>query len=174
MTLRSLTFEMMITKRADRLRWSNLCYLLGALVVAGCKTADVPGGGYTGVIIEGSTRDDIRVAAKTVFEKNGYTSAFVGIDEMVFEKQDGGMSSLAYGTWMSMAVWTRVKMDILDLPGGTSYILRAQAYRVTEKGDRVMEEETRMAKSRRKPFQEMLDEIKLRLGAPKVVQPANP
>ena len=142
-----------------------ICLSLMVCATVGCKTADVPGGGYTGVTIDGRSRDDIRVAARAIFLANGYANSQTGFDEMVFEKEEGGMSSLAYGTWMSMAVWTRVKLRIIDMPGDRSYLLQAESYRVTNKGDQFVEEEKKTTRSNRKSLQRMIEDIRYQLDA---------
>ena len=144
---------------------ATICLGLLLSSAAGCKTPDVPGGGYTGVAIDGSSRDDIRVAARAIFQANGYANSQTGFDEMVFEKEEGGMSSLAYGTWMSMTVWTRVKLRIIDMPGDLSYLLQADSYRVTNKGDQFVEEEKKTTRSNRKSLQRMIEDIRYQLDA---------
>jgi len=146
--------------------WIFLCPLvLAALIVSGCSSTSPSGARVTvSETIENKSLSDIRLAMIRVFQKHGYATATAHGRTLVFERMGDRWTRLAYGTWMSSAVWVRVKVDIVEARPGVN-VLNLNVFRVTDKGDPSMEEETYFYGVKRKPFQAMLSEIKADLGA---------
>jgi hypothetical protein len=137
-----------------------LCLLLGA----GCKSAGKPAGGcFASVEINGNTPGQISRMAAEVFRENGYLVAHSGLTETVFEKRGSTMNNLAYGNWMGgEPVWVRVKVFIVQT-GEMSSRLQCTATLLRDRNG-LMEEEIKVSRLRRGPYQKMLEEVRERLN----------
>lgn len=156
------------TSHAARwLRALALSALAGTLLgLAGCASAARGGPtNFAGVIIENHTTDEIRQAAVDVFTSNYYVTKLSGTDILVFEKMGSGMDNLAYGGWSPNEVSIRVKV-YLTPASDIAYIVSCDAFMVRNAGDGVFEDEQRLLKIRRGPYQRLLEEVKSRLEHP--------
>ncbi len=101
-----------------------------------------------------------------MFGENGYRGSVTGHGKMLFEKEGTRANDLAYngvvGTHYGAKTLVRVRTEIVDLSGGASR-LQAQAFMVRNAGDSFFEEEQRLANLRRRPYQDLLDEVAKRL-----------
>jgi hypothetical protein len=141
-----------------------LLTLLPLGFITGCQSAATGGShSFASVIIENHTMDEIREVAIAVFSENFYTTKVSGPDILVFEKAGSTMDNVLYGGW-GPDVTLRVKLYISSA-SSLSYQLTAQAYMVREAGDIRIEDEQRMTKLRRGPYQKLLEQIKARLEA---------
>jgi hypothetical protein len=132
---------------------------------SGCQTAARGGSSsFASVVIENHTMDEIRKAAIAVFTGHFYHTRVSGPDILVFEKAGSTMDNVLYGGW-SPDVTLRVKLYITSA-SSVSYQLSAQAFMVREAGDTRIEDEQRLTKLRRGPYQKLLEEIKARLESP--------
>jgi hypothetical protein len=137
--------------------------LLGWL--AGCQSTSPTGAKVMATTtINGRDLSDIRLAALETFKKAGYAPASAFGRDLLFEKRASGMTELAYGTWMSPSLWIRVKVRIEEIKPGMD-VLDCTVYRVSDRGDSVLEEENTAYGMKSKPFKELLAEIKSRLDA---------
>ncbi len=144
--------------------------LAGLLVVwlllgAGCESTSPTGAKVTATTtVSGRSLSEIRMATLTAFQKAGYTVASAFGRDLVFEKRASGMTDLAYGGWMDPAVWLRVKVRIEELKPNVN-ALDCSVYRVQNRGDNILEEETKALSAKSKPYKELLADIKAKLDA---------
>jgi len=128
-------------------------------MAAGCKSTNKsPTGGFASVVIRGNTPGQIRNVATEVFKENGFKNTSPRPDEMLFEKEGGKMSNIAYGNWISdTPVWIRVKAAVVSA-GELSYRLECRAYVVRDRGGST-EEEIPMGRLKAGHYQKILDEV---------------
>ena len=137
---------------------------------SGCKSGTTSGSShFAGIIIANHTMDEIRTAAITVFTEHFYHVKVSGPDILVFEKAGSTMDNVLYGDW-GPSVTLRVKLYITSA-SSVSYQVTAQAYMVREAGDTRIEDEQRLTKLRRGPYQKLLEEVKARLTPEPAPQP---
>jgi hypothetical protein len=158
-----------VSGRAARDRFrvpaSVLLAVCGLLLSTGCQTTS-PTGDSVMVFetIQGRSLSSIRLAALEVFQAGGYQVKSAFHRDLVFEQQGSTMSSIAFGSWAEPAIWLRVKLRIEELRPGVN-ALQCNVYRVQNRGDTILEEESRAYGKKKKPFQEMLRTIKAKLDA---------
>jgi hypothetical protein len=140
---------------------SWLCSVF-VLLILGCATTEKAPKPFAAVTITGNTPGQILDATTEVFQANGYKASATAPGKLLFEKQAGGMSNFAYGSWLSDdRVWIRVK--ILVLPAGEmKFRLQCSAFMVRDRGGST-EEEIALSRLRRGSYQKLLDEVALRL-----------
>jgi hypothetical protein len=139
---------------------------LGLLLATGCTSTSPSGAEVTtSLTVKGKPLGEIRVAAIEVFQKAGYEVKSAFGRNLVFEQYGGKMNSMLYGGWMDPSVWIRVKLHIEELQTETN-ILECNVFRVKNRGDSILEEETRARGKSSKPFKKMLRDIQARLEAP--------
>jgi hypothetical protein len=132
-------------------------------MLVGCKSVDSPNPpSSASVTIEGRTLIEVREAIAQVFRESGYQLARLEPFGMIYERRGGFMSNLAYGGWEWDTVWTRVKLQI-DPLRDTGYAVRAQAFRVSDHGDRHFESEKQASRSKNAQCQKLLDAVQARL-----------
>ena len=138
--------------------------LLGGWAGAGCQNPKPSStGDFAAVVITNRTVDEIREATVGTFLENGYQVPLALGKDMLFEKEGDLMKQLVFGDFVpDQNVWVRVPVKIVSL-GPTRHRLECKAFMVRHKGDSILEEEVRMSRMRRKPFQEMLDAVAKRL-----------
>lgn len=108
---------------------------------------------------------EIRRATVEVFERHHYIKTGDTVSpDFTFEKPGTTMNTFVYGGWIG-TVWVRVKVYI-DPQGGPVFLLRCDPFMVGDHGDPFMEEEHRLTKMKRGPYQELLQEVKMELGLP--------
>jgi hypothetical protein len=138
---------------------------VGAGLLAGCHTAEPPGGSYfASVEIRGNTPGQISEAAAEVFQAEGYEVATGGPTHMVFERKASGMNNFAYGNWLDTAVWERVKASVVPVSEAT-FRLQCQAYLLRDRGG-TTEEEIKLSGMRSGTYQKLLDKVAKRLNQP--------
>lgn len=150
-------------------RWL-LAGLLGLapLLVAssGCSTAARGGpASFASVIVEDHTMEEIGRAAIAVFTSHAYATTLGGPDILVFEKPGGSMDNLLYGGWSPGEVTIRVKV-YLTASSATSYLVSCNGFLVRNANDMAIEDEQRLTKLRRGPYQKLLEEMQERLKQP--------
>lgn len=141
--------------------WS-LVLLLG--LVAGCSSSpDGAGTGkYAAVELNGFSRFAVEMAVQQVFENEGYKLASKSNDSLVFEREASKGQTVMWGTWSSL--WERVVTKITRLGEGDRYLLSADAYRVKDKDDKIMEEEKKMGFAVQSKYQKLLEQVKTLLA----------
>jgi hypothetical protein len=80
-------------------------------------------------------------------------------DSMVFEKQGTGWNQAAYGGWTdAKPVTVRVRAGIEARPDGANR-LWCDAYMVGDAGHALFEEEHKLTRVRRGPYQDLLNKV---------------
>jgi hypothetical protein len=137
----------------------------GLLLLAGCQSTSPTGARVTASItLTGRALSDIRMATLKVFQEAGYAVASAHNRDLIFEKRAPGMTDVAYGSWMDPAVWMRVKIRIEEMSPEVS-VLDCSVYRVQNRGDTILEEESKAYGTKSGPFKELLAKVKARLDA---------
>ena len=89
-----------------------------------------------------------------------------GPREMRFEREGSRGEKLARASMMSVndgpSVVVRIKASIVHL-GTDSERLQCEAFIITDAGNSFYEDEARISKRKRKPYQELLDQVALKL-----------
>ena len=81
----------------------------------------------------------------------------------MFEKPGSRMNDVAYGGWFEDSVWVRVKVALTRY-GTSSHLVGCDAFIVHHRGDAVFEEEQKLYKVSKGPYQKLLNEIKAHLA----------
>jgi hypothetical protein len=122
-------------------------------------------GSHAGVSLEGHDVTEVVLMTREVFTAHGYGLARAETDRMIFERPATTSEQVKYGSWGSSGVVIRAKVDIQDL-GPDAFYLRCDMFTVRDAGQSVLEDETRMILVSSKPYQAILDEVRLRLEGP--------
>jgi len=160
----SFHLRAMLFHRCAAAGWATL--LLALLIAGGCTSTSPSGNRVTvSETIENKSLSDIRVALIKVFQNHGYSAGTAYGRKLVFERVGNTWSKMAYGTWMDPTVWIRVKVEITEARPDVN-VINLNVYRINDKGDPSMEEENYYYGAKRKPFQNMLAEVKRSLESP--------
>lgn len=152
----------LLDARLYRAVWLPLGICLAASGGLGCHSASqTEPAHFASVEIHGNTPGQIRSVATEVFRENGYITARSESETMIFEKKGSKWDNLAYGDWMG-SVWVRVEASLVPVAEAT-FRLQCRAYFVEDRGE-TTETDVKMAHLRKRPFQDMLEEIARRLG----------
>lgn len=138
--------------------------LLALVTLAGwgCKsTGGSSHGDAAWVEVRGRSADDIREATADVFRKAGWLATSATASELVFDRQGSTMSTVLYGGWMDGPVWYRAKVTLTERSGEV-WLLRCRGFRLEDRGDSFFERAKELRS--RKPYQELLDQVKAQLG----------
>ncbi len=132
----------------------------GWVVLAGCQSDKTSSGSSDGVVIQGNTPGQIRVAAEEVCREHGFVVARPGSELVVVEKPGSRMNNIAYGNWVDKkGVWLRLKLTVSQV-GEARHRLECQAFLVRDRGGSTEEE----IRTRNRPYQSLLEEVAARLG----------
>ena len=131
------------------------------LATAGCTSTGegTPSNSFAAVVISGKTRQEIIEIATKVFVGKGYAMTRPVNCDVAFERRGSQWDSLTHGGLMDTSVWYRVRLSI-RLMSATDRLLEAEVFRVNDHGDAALEEERRLRNAQRKPYQELLDEVR--------------
>ena len=134
-----------------------------AVLTLGCQSPH----GWTSnrmasVMIKNHSREEITTATKDVFREHSYQTLRNGPDEYVFEKKGSGMNTLVYGDLTGQPVWVRVKVALHE-QNPSETLVECDAYIVQGHGNSFFEEERKLPNYGSGPYQELLDQIKMRL-----------
>jgi len=142
---------------------------LGAFLGAGCsssgKKEPTP---FASVQIHDQAVDRVCEVTAEVFHDHGYKVTRNGAGNFFFEKKGSLANDLAYGNWMGERIWVRVKATVDEMSTGNCQI-RCEAFLLRNHGE-PLEEEIRITKLHSSQYQEILDEVALRLNS-KAVKP---
>jgi len=142
--------------------WLAVC--LGASLSAGCRsTGKVHSDEFASVELHGHPIEQVRDVTAQVFHDHGYKVTQKGWTSLVFEKEGSTMNNLAYGNWMGSGIGLRVKATIHDLSPGECR-LECEAFLVRNR-DEPVEDEIKVSKLHRRPYQKLLDEVARRLSS---------
>ena len=93
----------------------------------------------------------------------GYSAVTTFPDKMVFERPSTKSEKVAYGGWLEVdKMIVRVRATVLPIPGGQNR-LQCEAYYVNFPGQPAFEDQKKMGSSRNGPYQELLDQVAVRL-----------
>jgi hypothetical protein len=119
--------------------------------------------GFAAVAITNRTAPEILNAAVAVFEADGFRSVVALENEMVFEKAGSGWNQAAYGGWTdAKRVTVRVRGGIQAQSPGM-HRLWCDAFMVGDAGHPLFEEQHKLTRVRRGPYQDLLDRVAERL-----------
>ncbi len=136
-------------------------------LMTGCKsTAPAAAeGALAWTEIKGHSQIEVTRAVMDTFKQAGYE--FVRVpqtqDEMKlqFEKLGGTGANLLYSDWSFKPIWYRARVTITETSPSTCMV-KCNAYRVNEKGDRHFEEEKEILQG--SSYQHLLDSAKAKLN----------
>jgi hypothetical protein len=132
------------------------------LLGAGCSSTGKPDTQpLAWVQVHGQPPERVRDVTAEVFREHGYQVTRRGYVNLVFERQGSTMNNLSYGNWMGKGVFVRVKATVVDISPGNCRV-ECEAFVLRNRGE-VLEEEIRINKLHRHPYQELLDEVAKRL-----------
>ena len=141
-----------------------LLSLVLVLLVAGCKSTGTPKSSrLASVIIKGHSQVQVAQMTQQVFIENEYERALLKTADLVFEKQGTTMNNLVYGDWSGKGVWVRVKVYLRELGDPHDIMLDCNTYMVQEHNNPLFEEEHKLTKMRKGPYQKLLNEVSKRL-----------
>ena len=137
--------------------------LLG-LCLTGCQSVDKPySASFASVEFKWRTPQQIREAAISVFQEDGYSVQAAGPSDLVFQKEGSRANKVAYGNWVGgPPVYVRVKTAIVPVSEGV-YRLQCNAYMVRDANDSHMQDEVKLANIRSGPYQSLLNKVAKRL-----------
>ena len=140
--------------------------ILSTILMVGCRTGEPGSASFASVVISGHTPEEICQTAAKVFQEDGYAVGSLDPAAMVFQKEGSRGQSLAYGgvvdTHYGATTAVRVRASLVDLGGG-KYRLQGQAYMVRNANDSFFQDETAILHIRRRPYQNLFDEVAKRL-----------
>jgi len=153
--------------KPSQLNLSTLLLLLASVLmfVSGCQSTSGSKGkrGFASVTIPNRTPEDVVRATVAVFRADGYRDVIATPGDMVFEKTGTGWNQAAYGGWVdAKPVMVRVRAGVDAQPDGASR-LWCDAYMVADPGDAHFEEEHKLTRVRRGPYQDLLEQVAAQL-----------
>jgi hypothetical protein len=135
-----------------------------ALCAAGCQSFKTPAASsLASVTITGRSMADIRQATAKVFADHGFTGTSTSAYQFVFEHPGSRMNNLAYASYMfNEMVTVRVEVD-LQPQDATTTVLSCNAWLVEDANDPAFEDDHRVRKLRKWPYEELLKDIRAEL-----------
>jgi hypothetical protein len=141
----------------------GFCALVAAILGAGCSSTDKGDlNALVSIVIHGHPVERVREVTAQVFRDDGYKVTRNGYAKLIFEKQGSTLNNISYGNWMGGGVWVRVKAALFEVSPNTCRI-ECEAFVLRGRGE-ALEEEIRINKLHRHPYQELLNEVSKRLS----------
>jgi hypothetical protein len=131
----------------------------------GCQSFKSSNPGYLATVnISNHSVDEITNAMTTVFIVNGFNGGKTGTNEYTYRRQGGTADQIAYGSYMfNETVMVKVVVSLQQI--STNWIrMGCNAWRVKSEGDVTFSESYKVGSMNKGPYEEMLNEIKTRLG----------
>ncbi len=146
---------------------SSVTMLMALALLGGCQSTAQPGSGsHASVRISGATEENIRQAVASVFQNNGYTLVSGSREGMVFERPASSWDSVKWGGWgQGSTVVMRVKIK-LETVMASAYVVSCNVFYVTDRGNRVFEDEHHLMFLHGRPYQKLLDEASRQIQTP--------
>jgi hypothetical protein len=119
------------------------------------------------VEITGYTPIEIARTISAVFREAGYQPAPLPANTnmmLMFEKEGSTSEMLVYGDWSGKKLWQRARIHIKSRDQ-QRHMVECDVFRVLDHGDPRFEEESKLSRLKRKPYQQLLDEVKTRLNS---------
>ena len=130
-----------------------------ALCLVGCQSPTASKKHLASVLISGHSPEKILRVTVEVFRADGYRDIAPSPEAMVFEKTGTGWNHATYGGWTdAKPVTVRVRAGVETQPDGT-HRLWGDAYMVADAGDSLFEEEHKLTRVRRGPYQGLLNKV---------------
>jgi hypothetical protein len=135
--------------------------LLLAGFLTGCSSSPKGAGSgkYAAVELKGFSRMAIEMATEQVFLKEGFKLERRANETMIFEKPASTGQNIVWGGWQT-GLWDRVVVKVTRLSEEDDFLLSADAFRVTSRGDSLLEEEKRMGFAVQSKYQKLLEGVK--------------
>jgi hypothetical protein len=133
------------------------------LLGGGCQTGGGSGPSAS-VVIESRDYDRIKFLVTEVFQEHGFQRLYTNRTTMTFDKAGSTMSNLLYGGWEPRTVGDRAKVSI-NPNGPGAFRVDCYAYRVTDRGDRLMEEEKKLGSAASGKYRKILAEVQARMAS---------
>ena len=154
-------------RSAGRPLWPGM-FLVAALGlgVTGCQSfkAGPPPGALASVTITNRSVADVTQAARAVFAVHGFEEVASGPGQFTFERAGTRMNNLAYGSEMFNEVVTiRVIVTVTPLNLADTAVSCA-AWLVEAADDPVFQDDHKVRKLRKWPYEQLLNDIKGQLG----------
>lgn len=144
----------------------SLCLLvLAGVCLSGCATSDSGFGSRTAVVINNRTPQEIKDKTLEVFREKLFDVKSSSKSEIVFERAGSAWQDVTWGSWYGGGVWERATVRIQDYGDG-AYMVDAQVKLVRDNTDDFFEDSQTLGRRARKPYQELLNEVKARLNGP--------
>ncbi|HAV60819.1 MAG TPA: hypothetical protein DCY13_00445 [Verrucomicrobiales bacterium] len=134
-------------------------------LAAGCATSDSGFGSRTAVVVNNRTPKEIMDTTLAVFREKEFEVKSSTKREVVFEKKGSTWQDVTWGGWYGDGVWERADIRIIDYGGG-AYMIEAKVRLVRDRSEEFFEDSQRLGRRARKPYQELLNEVKARLEGP--------
>ena len=151
-----------VTRHSSLVTLIILCVCYGL----GCKSPQgAASDSLASVEIRGRSALEVAHAVSEVFREASYAPAHLPANNkmmLMFEKPTGTSETVIYGG-LSGKLWHRVKINIKSLDEQT-HLVECDACRVLDKGDPRFEEETKLSRLNRKPYQHLLEAVNARLN----------
>jgi len=115
------------------------------------------------VLLHTGTSEQVRQALRDIFAENLYRPGVSqGPDRLVFERPGSSMDEIKYGGFFENNIWVRVKVNISRF-GDTDHLVEADAYIVRNHDEGFFEEEQKLYKISKGPYQKLLNEVEKRV-----------
>lgn len=153
---------------------SILAVCLAGVLAGGCSSTEKTASArFASVEVQGQPHERVRDVTADVFREHGYLVTRNGWADLVFEREGSAMNNVAYGNWMGKRVWIRVKAAVTD-PSASKCHVKCEAFIIRNRGE-ALEEEIRITKMQGGQYQDLLDEVAMRLtGVTTKPPPARP
>jgi hypothetical protein len=151
----------------EGLTLTTVAMLIALALLTGCQSAAQPGSGsHASVRISGAKEETIRLAIASVFQQNGYVLVSSLPEGMIFERPASRGDSFKWGGWgQGSSVVIRLKIKLETIMAG-AHVVRCDVFYVSDRGDRVFEDERRLMLLDRRTYQKLLDEVSQQVQAP--------
>lgn len=141
------------------------CALVAVLAWAGCRTADpnIPKtDSLAALVIYGADLQDIRKAARDVFQEDQFMQGETNATLLTFEKRGSMWNDITYGSFLNKEAWVRAKLTI-QLLEESQHLLECRVFMVRDYGENFFEEESKVSRFQRGHYQDLLEQIRLRV-----------
>lgn len=152
---------------ARSVRCIGLLLMVAALFASGCSSLDKPApAGFASLFIANQSPRQIRMAAITVMESDGYQTIQSANGTLIFEKETTRDEQTAYagliGAHEGEKTIVRMRMGLQKF-GASSYLLDGKASVVTSPGDPAHERSYALFAFKNGPYQKLLNDVKVAL-----------
>ena len=144
---------------------SILLALAVSALGSGCASNKSPYGDRTAVLIKNRAPKEIIESTITVFQEKGFEVKISTKTDAIFERKGNEWQAATWGGWSGGGVWERATVRLSDYGAG-AYLLEVDVKIIGDKGDAFMEDSRPLPRRARKPYQEMLNAVQVRMQGP--------